>query len=113
MEKETFEWSPRVNPRGQVKLRTLEAKFGDGYTQAAADGINNKVQSWPLEFVGTEALIGEIIAFLDRHAGYRSFLWTPPLGNEGRYRASEYDAVALGGGGMFSLSVTFQQFFGA
>lgn len=111
MEKETFTWSPRINPRGQVKLRTLEARFGDGYTQTAADGINNKVQSWPLEFVGTEQKIAEIVAFLDRHGGYRSFLWTPPLGTEGRYRAVEYDPVALGAG-MHSLSVTFQQTFG-
>lgn len=111
MEKETFTWSPRVNPRGQVTLRTLEAKFGDGYTQTAADGINNKTQSWPLEFVGNEAYIAAIAAFLDRHGGYRAFLWTPPLGVEGRYRATEYDPVALGGG-MYSLSVTFQQHFG-
>ncbi len=111
MQKETFNWSPRVNPRGQVRLRTLEAKFGDGYTQTAADGINSKVQSWPLEFVGTEQKIGEIAAFLDRHGGFRSFLWTPPLGGEGRYRATEYDPVALGAG-LFSLSVTFQQTFG-
>lgn len=111
MEKETFSWSPRINPRGQVKLRTLEARFGDGYTQTAGDGINNKVQSWPLEFVGSEARIAEIVAFLDRHGGHRSFLWTPPLGVEGRYRATEYDAVAMGAG-IFSLAVTLQQTFG-
>ncbi|MFY2060250.1 phage tail protein [Achromobacter xylosoxidans] len=111
MEKETFSWSPRVRPRGKVTLRTLEAKFGDGYTQAAADGINNKLQSWPLEFVGSEEQIGEIVAFLDRHGGYRSFIWEPPLGGEGLYRANAYDVVALGGG-LFSVSVTFQQTFG-
>lgn len=110
MAKETFTWSPRVNPRGQVKLRTLEAKFGDGYTQTAADGINNKVESWPLEFVGPEARIAEIVAFLDRHGGYRSFLWTPPLGIEGLFLAKEYAPVALGAG-LFSISVTFQQTF--
>lgn len=111
MDKETFTWSPRVNPRGQVTLRTLEAKFGDGYTQAAADGINNKIQSWLLEFVGNETRTAQIVDFLDRHGGYRSFLWTPPLGRQGQYRAVEYEPVALGGG-MYSLTVTVQQYFG-
>ena len=112
MQKETFVWSPRVNPRGRTKLRTLTASFGDGYAQRAGDGINNKVQSWPLEFVGAASAVSPIIEFLDRHGGFRSFLWTPPLGVAGRYRAGEYETVALGAA-MYSLSVTFEQTFSA
>ncbi|HCW18356.1 phage tail protein [Achromobacter sp.] len=107
---EVFTWRPRVNAQGAVKFRVLTAGFGDGYTQTAADGINNKVQSWPLQFVGKEATVAPIAAFLDRHAGYRSFLWTPPLGQEGYYTASEYQVVALGGGA-YTVSATFQQVF--
>lgn len=107
---EVFSWVPRINAQGNVRFRVLEAQFGDGYTQKAADGINNKVQSWPLQFVGKAALIAPIVAFLDRHAGHRAFLWTPPLGEQGYYTAREYQPVALGGGA-FSLSVTFQQDF--
>ncbi|MEN5163333.1 phage tail protein [Achromobacter sp. NPDC008082] len=110
MATEVFTWSPRINPQGKVKFRTLTASFGDGYSQTAADGINNKVESWPLQFVGTGAHIGAIVAFLDRHAGHRGFEWTPPLGKPGYYMAPEYEPVALGGD-MYSLSVTFQQTF--
>ena len=47
---EIFNWSPRINPQGRTKFRVLSAQFGDGYGQTAADGINNKVATWPLHF---------------------------------------------------------------
>ena len=107
---ETFTWSPRVNPQGRTKFRVLSAQFGDGYRQTAADGINNKVASWPLQFSGSEAQVGPIVAFLDRHQGYRAFQWQPPLGEPGYYTATDYDLTAMGGE-MYSLAVTFQQVF--
>lgn len=107
---ESFGWSPRVNPQGEIKFRVLAAQFGDGYVQTAADGINNRSESWPLEFVGASAQVSPIKAFLDRHAGHKAFLWTPPLGDPGYYRAAKYGLVAMGGD-MYSLSVTFDQVF--
>ncbi|MFY1919125.1 phage tail protein [Achromobacter xylosoxidans] len=107
---EVFNWSPRINPQGRTKFRILTAQFGDGYSQRAADGINNKVASWPLQFSGSAAQIGPIVTFLDRHEGHRGFQWQPPLGEPGFYTATEYDLTALGGE-MYSLAVTFQQVF--
>ncbi len=107
---ETFNWSPKIGPKSSTTFRRLTAQFGDGYRQAAADGINNKVESWPLQFVGAAAYVTPIRAFLDRHAGVRSFRWTPPMGIEGWYEASAYGVTAIGGGA-YSLDATFQQVF--
>lgn len=105
---ELFTWCPLINPTGDIKLRTLTAQFGDGLQQAAGDGINNKVQVWPLQFAGKEAYITPIKNFLDAHKGYRSFLWTPPLSGQIVVRASQYSPVAMGVG-LYTLSVTFNQ----
>lgn len=106
----TFTWTSDSKPAGTTKLRTLSAKFGDGYEQKAADGINNKSDSWPLSFTGNSAKITAIKAFLDARCGYQSFFWTPPLGAQGYYRCSEYAMHHLGGDA-YQLSATFEQSF--
>lgn len=111
MATETFTWTP-IGPgaQGEISLRTRSVQFGDGYSQAVADGINNKVGSWPLRFVGDRDKIRAIADFLDRHAGATSFYWTPPLGEQGRYKAAQY-SPGPEAKGLYSLSVTFQQVF--
>lgn len=107
---EVFAWSPRVNASGKVAQATLSAQFGDGYRQVAEDGINTESQTWPLTFKGRESLIRPIVAFLRRHKGARPFQWTPPLGEPGLYIANGYEPTAIGGG-LYSVSVTFEQFY--
>jgi len=107
---ERFTWRSTGQPTGVTTFRRLTAQFGDGYRQVAGDGINNKVQSWPLTFsVGREEMEA-LIRFLDRHAGIASFLWTPPLGAEGHYEAPTYNINPVGGD-VYSVSATFQQVF--
>lgn len=107
---ETFQWSPRTNAAANATFRIRKAQFGDGYAQVAGDGINFRAQNWDLNFVGSEAYISAIAAFLDRHAGRTSFQWKPPLSPLGLYRCEQYKPKALGGGN-FSLSATFIQAF--
>lgn len=106
----TFTWQPRVEPTGTAKYRVLTAQFGDGYQQTAADGINNKVQSWPLTFSGTASEITPIRDFLDACGGYQSFYWTPPLGTTGLYVCPSHNIKPLGGG-LYELTATFNQVF--
>lgn len=111
MATETFTWQPAgPGAQGDIDLRVREAKFGDGYSQAVPDGINNKVQQWPLKFVGDRDTIKAIASFLDRHAGATSFYWTPPLGEQGFYKAAKYSSGPEAKG-VYSLSATFQQVF--
>ena len=97
-----------AEPSASVTHRTLKAKFGDGYEQAAGDGINPKQSDWNLTFDGTRAEIEDVIAFLDAHGEWKRFEWTDPLGNEAVYRAGPYQATAYGGD-RITVSVTFMQ----
>ena len=108
MDKQVVSWAPLVGLEGQSSFAVLSAKFGDGYEQTAADGIQNKRAEWPLSFTDNNVVIAEIAAFLDLHAGWKAFLWTPPLGVEGEFKASKYALKPLGGN-MYTLSVTFRQ----
>jgi phage-related protein len=110
MAKEIFKWSPKLGATGSVKFRVLKAQFGDGYAQTAPDGINNRSSSWPLSFTGIEAKIRPIKDFLDRQAGAKSFLWTPPLGVPGYFKVVEYQCVSQGGR-VFTLTATFEETF--
>ncbi|EPL03876.1 phage tail protein [Pseudomonas sp. CF161] len=110
MATETFTWTPNGDPAATINFRTKSAKFGDGYEQKAADGINNRTQSWPLTFSGQKARIKEIMAFLDRQAGATPFYWTDPLGDQQLYRCAEYQPKAMGGD-TYTLTATFEQAF--
>ena len=107
---EEFKHCPRINASAEIKFRTRKAEFGDGYTQVAGDGLNVRGQEWALEFVGEEKTIQEIADFLDRHSGFKSFLWKPPLNKQGLWRCDSYKPTALGGG-VYSLSASFVQAF--
>ncbi len=39
-----------VNSTKSVSFRVKAATLGDGYTQTAADGINNKIDTWEVEW---------------------------------------------------------------
>lgn len=90
---ETFTWKPTGTPTGTSKFRVRTAQFGDGYSQSVADGINNKMQSWPLQFTGTKDAMQAIVDFFDARQGFQSFYWTPPMGAQGLYRVTEYTAA--------------------
>jgi phage-related protein len=108
---ETFKWCPRLDPQGSTQHRTLAAKFGDGYAQRAADGINNVYDSWSLTFTGADELVAPIKAFLDKHGGWRAFKWTPPLSGEKLFVAEAGYQLIPHGGDVYTLTVTFNQDF--
>jgi phage-related protein len=65
--------------------RVLRARFGDGYTQEMADGINADLQAWELVYdpmhatvVTGQGSLALLDAFFTAQAGYKKFLWTPP-----------------------------------
>lgn len=106
----TFTWAPDSKASGTVTFATLSAKFGDGYEQVAADGINNESQSWPLTFTGLADRTTPIRDFLKARNGTQSFFWTPPLGVQGYYRCAEYTLQPMGGR-LWQITATFKQAF--
>ncbi|RMV71746.1 hypothetical protein ALP05_00949 [Pseudomonas caricapapayae] len=110
---ETFDFDVQVGASGDVKQRTWSNDFGDGYTQAGGVGINTKSQAWEVTVTGRYGAgkkLQQVQDFLDRHEGFKSFLWTPPGSALGRYRSNGYKLSALGGG-VHALSASFQQVF--
>jgi phage-related protein len=105
-----FTWGVDGKTNGSSKFSVLATQFGDGYKQTAANGINNKSQSWPVSFTGYPAKISAIKTFLDARAGFASFLWTPPNGVQGYYRCEGYDEQHQGGT-LWRLTCTFEQGF--
>lgn len=79
----TFTWPPQ-SVTESVEPRVRTAKFGDGYEQRAADGINAVLPIWELSFSVTTATAGAILDYLLARGGVESFLWTPPGGTQRR-----------------------------
>ncbi|PVZ19919.1 MULTISPECIES: phage tail protein [unclassified Pseudomonas] len=107
---ETFTWPVQTGDAGEITYRVRIIQFGDGYTQTAGDGPNNKEQSFPITHTAPKAKMLEILNFLDRHGGARAFLWTNPLGELGLYRCTDPKPTPMGGG-VFKLTATFKQAF--
>jgi phage-related protein len=111
----TFTYDPVTDPIGTTTYRTLKAQFGDGYSQVAADGINNVYDTWTLSFAGAYADVSPVKSFLDTLQGYLPFYWTPPLGVQGLYRCSSSSsggsapALTASTGGNYVYSCTFEQ----
>lgn len=110
MSYDTFTWCPLVGAQGQSSFRVFNSQFGDGYRQVTGDGINNRTQSWPLEFKGTKDYIQAIKTFLDNHQGVKPFYWTPPMEDQGLYDAGQYQ-ILVHHRNLYTLSVTFTQRF--
>jgi|SRR5215217_2698206 len=112
---EVFTWRVQAAPAGQIGFRTLEAGFGDGYVQAAADGINNRDQAWQISMRGLRdpGCVGAtdmdaVMNFLDARQGYQSFEWTTPRGDTNTFRCVTYDCIHEGNG-VWSLTASFVQ----
>jgi phage-related protein len=108
---DTFIWSPTVQAfGGDTTLRVRKAEFGDGYTQRAADGLNNRQSTYNVRFVGKADKIAAIVAFLDAHAGALSFYWTPPLRQQARFVCEKY-TEPVKDGDVYSITAQFEQTF--
>lgn len=67
----TAEYDPRVRV----------ARFGDGYEQRVADGVNPMAEAWALTFaVRTDSEAAGIVGFLAARGGFEAFDWTRPDG---------------------------------
>lgn len=109
---ETFKWRIERDVTPDISYKTISSKFGDGYVQESADGINNEDEQYSIRVHAREAEAKEIQAFFRRHAGWKSFFWTPPLGTLGLYRCK--DAVPTPqGGGLYLFTGTFVKYYAA
>lgn len=74
-----FTWIPDRGFRTENKPRVLSAKYGDGYEQRVADGINSLIRSWSLTFKSRTIIDSDaMVAFLEARGGVEAFDFTPP-----------------------------------
>jgi len=90
MTKPVFTWYPDEGASEDIKPSVVATKFGDGYEQRSALGINTEVVSWTLSFTGNSAKISPIRAFLRAQGAVISFQWTNPLNELGIYVCREF-----------------------
>ena len=107
----TWTIAPDFSSPGTTKYRILQARFGDGYQQRVADGINTRVQSWALRFSArTAAELSAIVTFLTARAGTESFDWTAPDGTGGKWVCTSWQTVPDTAAAN-TVTATFEQVF--
>lgn len=111
MAMETFTYKRQSGATGTITYAVRESQFGDGYVQVIGDGINTRRASWPLSFEGGLDDMLEIVAFFDRHAGYKSFYWTPPDSEDPlMWRVANVSLTSIGAG-VYRVSAEFKQVY--
>lgn len=82
----TFTYIPSYTASSRTEPKIVSVKFGDGYEQRFAFGINTKPRVWDLEFNGkTESEADAIENFFLARGGVESFDWSPPTGSTGKW----------------------------
>jgi phage-related protein len=103
-----FDYQPMNGAQTENDPRVLAARFGDGYEQRVADGINNDLEKWPLTFVDTKANIDLIRDFIKAKGGVESFTWTPDGYDEIRVVCRRWSRAFISKVG-HTFSCTFEQ----
>ena len=89
--------------------RVLSAKFGDGYEQRIADGINVLEETYSLSFRNrTKEEIDDIVAFLDTKQNVTNFTLTLPDSNN-TTRSGERDVKVVAT--TYSVNYTYDNFY--
>lgn len=108
----TFSFVPDVSTSGRAAPSVLKARFGDGYEQRTADGLNSNMSIWELRWQNVPTTtLQAIYDFLKARKGVEKFLWTPPTPESGSaktYVCDTYDWVH-NGGLVMGLTATFEE----
>jgi len=105
------DFHPRFGLRPKITFETIVAKFGDGYSQRGAAGINNRIDEWPLTFALLDEDCKEIVDFIDDHEGHKEFLWSPPSLTEGTYICDGYTGPVRIGINHSEVRCTFRRVY--
>ena len=73
-----LEFLPSYSSSVSVKPRVKLVRFGDGYVQRGADGINLYPQVWDITFANRSAVECDDIEALLRSAAGGTISWVPP-----------------------------------
>jgi phage-related protein len=92
----TFTVAPDYQAQLDEQPRTITAKFGDGYEQRAADGINVRPRKWSLKFENRSNTDRDtVLTFFRTHNAVTAFDWTPPEGAAGKFVCRAWQNVPV------------------
>lgn len=92
-----FPWVPSYGSAATTKPTVQKIKFGDGYEQRVATGINSTPRSWSVTFASrTNDTADALEAFFIARGAVQSFDWTPPHGAAGKWVAREWTVQQTG-----------------
>lgn len=92
--------------------KVLRADFGDGYTQRAADGLNNIKQEWNVTWAGIpDATAQNIIDFFEARGGWESFQWTDPIDSIDKLYVCEEWSRSPVSGSHQTINAVFREVF--
>lgn len=107
----TFTYTPDFGAAFEAKPNVRVTKFGDGYEQRQANGINTQPKNWNLRFsIRTDAEADAIEAFLVSQAAVSSFDWTDINGASGKYVCRAWNRVKERFN-LNTITATFEQVF--
>lgn len=82
----TFTYTPDFGASYEVKPDVRVTKFGDGYEQRQANGLNTQPKKWTLKFsLRSDTEAAAIVSFLSTQGAVSSFDWTDIYGTAGKY----------------------------
>lgn len=101
--------TPDKSMSKSVSPRVLTAKFGDGYEQRIANGINSIDETYSLTFkTRTKEDIDDIVVFLDDQKNVSKFLFTMPDTNN-TTRTGEKDVSVVST--QYSVTYDYEDFY--
>lgn len=110
MATKTFKWYPNEGASEDMRPDVASTKFGDGYEQRVAKGINSKVISWTLRFTGSVSDMLPIRAFLSDRNGQESFMWKNPFKERSPYICRQWTASKVSAE-MVEISAKFERVY--
>lgn len=94
-----------------TKLNVITTKFGNGYEQRRADGINAITQTWQIEWLGLDEADKNLIIDEIESNIAGSFDWTPPHKSvEYKYKIEDY-SVTFHTSSLYSIAANLVQVF--
>lgn len=108
---DTFPFKTETTGTGESTVAQYEVKFGDGYSQAIANGLNPVSQTRTVVHSGYRADVQLVVDWLKEHAG-TSFFWKAPWQSEPGYFRCKLWRDRNNGGDHWTLEMDFYEVFG-
>ena len=108
-----FTWCPSYEPELEYAPDLLLAQFGDGYSQAAPNGLNHVRRRWTLNWNSEDQATADAIRdFLIERGFYQPFYFADPAGTQiGLYTCRTGLRRRQNGPRLYTLSATFEESF--